>query len=82
LSLLTITLDNGETSLINSLASLMMLVLIFYHLLKSRFPKKNSDCCSHEHQEESSTYGTSFTQTSFDIKPPIKGSNFSLKPKK
>ena len=83
LSIISITLDNGETSLINSLASLMMLVLIFYHLFKSKFSKKSSDCCGdeHAHEDTNSSCNATASQTGFSVKPPVKGSGFSLTPK-
>ena len=85
LSIISITLDNGETSLINSLASLMMLVLIFYHLFKSKFSKKSSDCCDdeheHVHEDKKSSCNATASQTGFSGKPPVKGSGFSLTPK-
>lgn len=82
LSIISIALDNSETSLINSLASLMMLILIFYHLFKSRFSKKVDDCCTGTGKDKSSTATFSFSQSGFRVKPPSEDSNSFLKPKK
>lgn len=81
LSLLSITLDNDDTSLINSLASLMMLLLIIYHLIKSKFSKKEDECCGSDSVAES-TCNSTLDKPNFSVKAPIKGSSFSLKPKK
>jgi len=40
LTIISINEDNDKVSLINSLASLLMMVLIFYHLFKNKFRKK------------------------------------------
>lgn len=45
LSLLTISINNDEINIFNILASIAMILLIFYHLVKDRFTKKES-CCS------------------------------------
>lgn len=83
LSLLGITLDKDETSLINSLASLMMLILICYHLIKSKFSKKEEGCCGSDDKAESSSCGSTLDKPGFSVKAPSKGSSsFSLKPKK
>jgi hypothetical protein len=45
LSILNISHEHEETSLLASLSSMMMLILIFYHLFKDKFKAKQS-CCS------------------------------------
>jgi len=40
LTIISIKEDNDDVSLINSIASLMMMILIFYHLFKNKFRKK------------------------------------------
>ncbi len=39
LTLLSINTDNDQVSLINSISSLLMMILIFYHLVKNKFTK-------------------------------------------
>ena len=47
LEILNISHDMDETSLLASISSLLMLVLIIYHLFKRKFAKKEkSSCCS------------------------------------
>jgi uncharacterized membrane protein YraQ (UPF0718 family) len=44
--ILNISHEHEETSLLASLSSMLMLLLIFYHLFKDKF-KAKSGCCSH-----------------------------------
>ncbi len=46
LTLLTITMDNEEMNIFNSLSSVVMMILIFYHLTKDKFTNKESCCKS------------------------------------
>lgn len=46
LQILNISHEHEESSLITSLSSMAMLLLLFYHLFKSKFNKKSSSCCS------------------------------------
>jgi len=40
LTLISINIDNDQVSLLDSIASSLMMILIFYHLLKNKFRKK------------------------------------------
>jgi uncharacterized membrane protein YraQ (UPF0718 family) len=46
LEILSISQDVDESNLLKSIASLMMLILIVYHLYRIKFPKKGATCCS------------------------------------
>ncbi len=46
LNILNISHDMDETSFFSSLSSLLMLILISYHLFKEKFSKKKDSCCS------------------------------------
>lgn len=90
LAILNMSQHMEEPSLVESLASLSMLVLIVYHLGKAKFTKKKESCCSSDAKESSccSTTETKEETTScsseskpsggFGIKPQT-GSGFSLK---
>jgi len=47
LNILNISHEHDETTLISSLSSMIMLILIFYHLFKDKFKAKSSCCSSH-----------------------------------
>ena len=64
LSILTISMDNEEINIFNILSSVVMMGLIFYHLLKDRFTKKES-CCS----ETSDTCCTQNNNIDLTLKP-------------
>lgn len=71
LSLLNFSMEHESSTIVESLASLLMLILIFYHIFKSKFKKEeNKSCCdtSVENKEEKS---------SFSINPPVNKMNFS-----
>jgi hypothetical protein len=44
LSLLSISMHDEHSNIFNTIASIAMMILIFYHLLKGKFTKKES-CC-------------------------------------
>jgi len=46
LEILSLSHDVDESNLLKSIASLMMLLLIVYHLYRIKFPKKGATCCS------------------------------------
>ena len=46
LEILSISHDIDESNIFKSLASLVMLILIIYHLYRLKFPKKGATCCS------------------------------------
>ncbi len=46
LEVLSISHDMDESNIFKSLASLVMLILIVYHLYRMKFPKKGATCCS------------------------------------
>ena len=88
LSILKVSMEHEGSSLVESLASLMMLCLIVYHLVKEKMAKKKENCCSTNEKSESSCCETSkeestssccATKPSFTQKPNS-NSNFSLKP--
>lgn len=47
LDILNISAEHEETSLLASLSSMLMLLLIFYHLFKDKFKAKSGCCSSH-----------------------------------
>jgi len=63
LVLLGISHEHESSSLIESLASLSMLLLIFYHLFKDKFSKKEEvkSCCSSDEKKEEKKDNAVFT---------------------
>lgn len=64
LEILNISHEHEESSIIYSLSSLAMLVLIVYHLLKGKFSKKTSSCCSSSASSDSCCSGDSKEESS------------------
>lgn len=62
LEILNISSEHEEGSLVYSLASLMMLLLIVYHLLKDKFKNKEGSCCSTGSPQTSSCCGSEDVQ--------------------
>ena len=86
LTLLKLSQEGMEGSLVSSVSSLVMLLLIVYHLIKGKFSKKKESCCSSSDKETQSCCSTevekessccSTNKPSFGTKAP---SSFSLKP--
>lgn len=74
LILLGISHEHESSSLIESISSLVMLLLIFYHLFKGKFSKKeeSKSCCSSDNKKEEKTNAV-FTSS----KPANTKMNFS-----
>lgn len=78
LSLIPINMIDEEPLLINTLSSLLMLLLISYHLLKNRFLNKIQNNCSTQIKED-----TLITKNrlSFSANKPNENTTFNIKPK-
>lgn len=78
LSIISISINNEDSSIFTNLASLMMLLLTFYHLLKNKFDSKKEILTSNQIKKESVS---SKNELSFSTNKPNKKSTFYIKPK-
>ncbi len=77
LSLLTISNDTHHINIFNIIASIAMMLLIFYHLLKDKLVKKES-CCSNSNENCNTQFknlSSSENRLSNDTKSTLKKSN-------
>ena len=58
LSLLTISTDYDDINIFNILSSIAMMLLIFYHLLKDKFIKKENCCTDSSNTTKKNTFST------------------------
>ena len=72
LGLLTISIENDDINVFNILSSLAMIILIFYHLLKDKFTKKES-CCLTNNTGDTPSKNKPFSKSTINI-------NLALKP--
>ena len=82
LTVLKLTTEGMESSLLNSLASLLMLILMIYHLVKHRFRKKETSCCSSKQESSccsSDNSSKSQAKTNFSMKPPTGNTTSNFK---
>ena len=82
LTVLKLTTEGMESSLLNSLASLLMLILMIYHLVKHRFRKKEASCCSSKQESNccsSDDSSKSQAKTNFSMKPPTGNTTSNFK---
>lgn len=77
LSLISISINNEDTSILTKLASVMMLLLTFYHLLKNKFTLKKEKLMSDESKKE--TLSTK-NELSYSSNKPNKKSTFNIEP--
>ena len=68
LTLLTIITDHEHINIFNIISSVLMMVLIFYHLIKDTFSKKES-CCSDDTCSTTKNYSVLNTNLDLTSKP-------------
>ncbi len=74
LTLLTIITDHEHINIFNIIASVLMMVLIFYHLIKDTFSKKES-CCSSKNENSNRPKNNFILNKNIDLTSKPKFSN-------